>query len=118
MTDLKELSERLAWEALEKSGNTKTGRSVMREAADVLAALGETHVVVPREPAAWLVGWHRANGEAGLTSYVNEDDARRAAKNLETYSASETMADVQPLYAVTSPDRGGAPSPELPIISD
>lgn len=63
------------------------------------------------QPAAWMVGWHRANGDAGVIAYVDEDDARQAAKNLETYSASETMTDVQPLYYA-------APSPSPAASAD
>lgn len=95
-----------AWQVIDNAEINAGFSRVRLMRAALLAALGESHVVVPREPVAWLVGWHRANGEAGLTAYVNEDDARRSAKNLEVYSASETMADVQPLYAVPSPDGG------------
>lgn len=70
------------------------------------------------EPAAWLVGWHRANGDAGLKAYVNEDDARKAAKNLEAYSASETMADVQPLYAAPTPSPAESVTTWQPIGSE
>lgn len=50
-------------------------------------------------PDAWLVGWFRANEDAGTKAYVSEDDARSAAANLEKYSSSETTANVLPLYA-------------------
>ena len=50
------------------------------------------------EPVAWLVGWFRATGDAGSNVYVNEDDARRAAKNLKAYAGAQTV-DVLPLYA-------------------
>ena len=55
------------------------------------------------EPDAWLVGWHSANGDAGTSVYTTEDEARRAAKNMEAYRSSETMTDVLPLYAAPLP---------------
>lgn len=86
------------------------------ECADELAAALQSQGESSTEPAAWLVCWHRANGDSGLDAYVNEDAARRAAKNLEAYSASETMADVQPLYTAPTPSPAESSTRLIEII--
>lgn len=91
----------------------RNGREYCFRIADaVLAALRSQGGKA--EPDAWLVGWHSANGDAGTSVYTTEDEARRAAKNMEAYRSSETMTDVLPLYAAPLPSPpGSAEAPEM-----
>ena len=51
-----------------------------------------------REPAGWHVIWGSRNGETGVSPYVKEDDAKRAAESMRRYRTSETTAEVVPVY--------------------
>jgi len=87
-----------AWLKLRSVGGPDNS-TVSRPAPEAPAA-GPT-----QEPVAWIVKWRTKHTPKNVSAYIKEDDARRAAVNVERYADASDVT-VTPAYSLPRPDRG------------